>query len=226
MGRLRVRGGGRGRLRDRADGGGQELTRRRSPTCSRPTRSCGICRRTPDRAGHPVRGRPARTGGAGRREPAGPHGVGAQRRRLAALRRPGSAHVPSLTDSDPDAGYGDWVPFAPMTKDQGPFPDREWTTVDGITFRDSDVWTRPLVTANHEFYGRESMRDSDGGRVRERRMRLYRDMRRLAHAVRLGGTHYEVGSEEILRTPRPTRSTPTVFPAGCCWSTRTAGRCG
>ncbi|MEU1128141.1 hypothetical protein ABZ371_32290, partial [Streptomyces sp. NPDC005899] len=111
------------------------------------------------------------------------------------------AHVPSLVDSDPDDAYGDWVPFDPPPDGAGPAVDREWVTVDGIRFRDSDVDTRPLVGADHRFEGRESMPDDGRRRLRERRLRLYRGMRERAHVVGLGGTFHTVGTEETGEDP-------------------------
>ncbi|MFE8008166.1 lonely Cys domain-containing protein [Streptomyces sp. NPDC057418] len=110
-------------------------------------------------------------------------------------------HVPSLVDSDPEDAYGDWVPFDPPPDGSGRSVDREWVTVDGVRFRDSDVDTRPLVGADHRFEGRESMPDDGRRRLRERRLRLYRGMRERAHVLRLGDTYHTVDAEETAPDP-------------------------
>ncbi|WP_143663955.1 lonely Cys domain-containing protein, partial [Streptomyces sp. rh34] len=110
-------------------------------------------------------------------------------------------HVLSLVDSDPDEAYGDWVPFDPPVEGTPPSADREWVTVDGIRFRDSDVDTRPLVGADHRFEGRESMPDDGRRRLRERRLRRWREMRERTHVLRLGDTYHPVAAEETAPDP-------------------------
>ncbi|MYS26331.1 lonely Cys domain-containing protein, partial [Streptomyces sp. SID7804] len=122
------------------------------------------------------------------------------------------APVPALVDADPDDAYGDWVPFDPPADAPAPAVDREWVTVDGVRFRDSDVDTRPLVGADHRFEGRESMPDDGRRRLRERRLRHYRDMRERAHVLRLGDEFHVVGTEET--TPDPEASVYTFHAHG------------
>ncbi|WP_221354057.1 lonely Cys domain-containing protein [Streptomyces beigongshangae] len=113
--------------------------------------------------------------------------------------------VPTLVDADPDDAYGDWVPFDPPAEGtvfpSFPSADREWVTVDGVRFRDSDVDTRPLVGSDHRFEGRESMPDDGRRRLRERRLRRWREMRERTHEVRVGDTYHAVASEEVAPDP-------------------------
>ncbi|MDW4911371.1 lonely Cys domain-containing protein, partial [Streptomyces sp. ADMS] len=113
----------------------------------------------------------------------------------------GDAHVLGLVDHDAALPYGAWVPFDPTPRTAAPFEDREWTDMDGITFRDSEVYTRPLVSQDHERYGRISISDSDSLRRRELRFRKFREMRRLVHLVPVGDDRHHGVSEEI--TPDP-----------------------
>ncbi|WP_230543806.1 lonely Cys domain-containing protein, partial [Streptomyces griseus] len=121
--------------------------------------------------------------------------------------------TPTLVDADPNAAYGDWVPFDPPADGASALPvDREWVTVDGIRFRDSDVDTRPLVGSDHRFEGRESMPDDGRGRLRERRLRRWREMRERTHVVRVGDAYHTVASEEV--TPDPEASVYTFHAHG------------
>ncbi|MGW4240828.1 lonely Cys domain-containing protein [Streptomyces sp. NPDC004749] len=106
-----------------------------------------------------------------------------------------------LMDRDPDAAVGAWVPVPPSSAATGPYVDRAWTALDGTTFRDSDVLTRPLVDENHEWLGRLAVAQEDGLRRRERRFRKYRQMSRLLHRLPAGDERYTASSEEI--TPDP-----------------------
>ncbi|WP_420710354.1 hypothetical protein, partial [Streptomyces sp. NRRL S-15] len=135
-----------------------------------------------------------------------------------------AVHVLSLVDSDPGDAYGDWVPFDPPSHGTGPAPDREWVTVDGVRFRDSDVDTRPLVGADHRFEGRESMPDDGRRRLRERRLRLYRGMRERTHVLRLGDTFHTVGAEETA--PDPEASVYTFHAHGVPGGLKLAGKDG
>ncbi|MFD8803864.1 lonely Cys domain-containing protein, partial [Streptomyces atroolivaceus] len=135
-----------------------------------------------------------------------------------------AVHVLSLVDSDPGDAYGDWVPFDPPSAANGQSVDREWVTVDGIRFRDSDVDTRPLVGADHRFEGRESMPDDGRRRLRERRLRLYRGMRERAHVLRLGDTFHTVGTEETA--PDPEASVYTFHAHGVPGGLKLAGKDG
>ncbi|MGW2539053.1 lonely Cys domain-containing protein, partial [Streptomyces sp. NPDC001499] len=134
------------------------------------------------------------------------------------------ASVPSLVDSDPDDAYGDWVPFDPPSDGSVRAEDREWVTVDGVRFRDSDVETRPLVGADHRFEGRESMPDDGRRRLRERRLRLYRGMRERTHVVRVGDAFHTVGAEETA--PDPEASVYTFHAHGVPGGLKLAGRDG
>ena len=111
----------------------------------------------------------------------------------------GNAHVLALMDRDPDAAVGAWVPVPPSPTS---YVDREWTALDGTKFRDSDVFTRPLVDDNHERFGRMAVPRQDDLRARERRFRLFRQMSWLVHWMPAGAGFQKVdGSEEV--TPDP-----------------------
>ncbi|WP_344285689.1 lonely Cys domain-containing protein, partial [Streptomyces hebeiensis] len=107
-------------------------------------------------------------------------------------------HVPALIDHGPEHPLGAWVPFRP-TKLSVPRVDREWTALDGTTFRDSDVDSRPLVSDRHERFGQ--MSHADGVRDREQKMRSYLHAKKLVHLMPSGGRTALV-SEEV-RTPDP-----------------------
>ncbi|WP_237530817.1 lonely Cys domain-containing protein, partial [Streptomyces sp. SID3212] len=113
----------------------------------------------------------------------------------------GDGHVLGLVDRDADLPYGAWVPFDPTPRTAAPYEDREWTALDGTTFRDSDVYTRPLVSKDHERYGMISVPDRDALRRREQRFKTFREMRRLVHLVPAGGDRHHGESEEV--TPDP-----------------------
>uniref|UniRef100_UPI003C7D18C2 lonely Cys domain-containing protein n=1 Tax=Streptomyces sp. rh45 TaxID=3028726 RepID=UPI003C7D18C2 len=233
LGRGGVRGGGRGRLRRgpvrrrpgaRSAGAGRPPGRRSRAGLAAPRRSGG--------AGEPVRGCAVRAVGAGRGGAAGPQGLGpsGDGRVTGAEGDPGAtttgpdASVPSLVDSDPDDAYGDWVPFDPPSDGSARAEDREWVTVDGVRFRDSDVETRPLVGADHRFEGRESMPDDGRRRLRERRLRLYRGMRERTHVVRVGDAFHTVGAEETA--PDPEASVYTFHAHGVPGGLKLAGKDG
>ncbi|MGW2212996.1 lonely Cys domain-containing protein, partial [Streptomyces sp. NPDC001781] len=112
-----------------------------------------------------------------------------------ALDESGNAHVPVLTDPDPDALVGAWVkvlpPAAPVRHE-----DRTWTALDGTVFRDSDVDTVPLVDENHERFGRLAVGQNEL-RLMERRWRTVRRMRRLAHWTPAGASYQESDSEPV-----------------------------
>ena len=112
----------------------------------------------------------------------------------------GNAHLPVLVDRDEKKPIGLWAPYEPLAETL-PFEDREWTSLDGITFRDSDVDSRPLVSEDHERFGRTSAPDNEGLRASERQFKSYLDMRRLVHTVPVGSGDQDVEIEEI--TPDP-----------------------
>ncbi|MYX76800.1 lonely Cys domain-containing protein, partial [Streptomyces sp. SID3915] len=107
-------------------------------------------------------------------------------------------HVPALIDHGPDQPLGSWVPFHP-TKAVAPLPDRTWTALDGTTFRDSDVASRPLVSDRNERFGR--MSHVDDVRDRERLMRTYLRAKKQVHLM-ASGSRTALISEET-RTPDP-----------------------
>ena len=111
----------------------------------------------------------------------------------------GNAHVLALMDPDPDAPVGAWVSVPPSVGTR--YVDREWTALDGTTFRDSDVLTRPLADESHERFGRVAIAQPDALRRQERRFRRFRQMRRILHRVPAGDDRQTVDSEEI--TPDP-----------------------
>ncbi|MGO4750834.1 lonely Cys domain-containing protein, partial [Streptomyces sp. 2MCAF27] len=109
-------------------------------------------------------------------------------------------HRPVIVDRDANLPYGGWVPFDPPARTV-PFEDREWTALDGTTFRDSDVYSRPLVDENHDRFGRISVPVTDSLRQRERLLRAFPGMRRLVHKTPAGDGYRVVDSEEV--TPDP-----------------------
>ncbi|MDW6059165.1 lonely Cys domain-containing protein [Streptomyces sp. FXJ1.4098] len=111
-------------------------------------------------------------------------------------------HVPALIDHGPDQPIGAWVPFHPTAK-SALFVDREWTALDGTTFRDSDVDSRPVVSDRHERFGR--MSHADDVRDREQRLRSYLHAKKLVHLVPSGGRTALVSEEK--RPP----SDPAVY---------------
>ncbi|WP_435193301.1 lonely Cys domain-containing protein [Streptomyces sp. NRRL F-5630] len=113
----------------------------------------------------------------------------------------GNGHVLVLMDRSPDAAVGAWVPVPPSSAATAPYADREWTALDGTTFRDSDVLTRPLMDDHHEWLGRLAVAEEDGLRRRERRFRTYRRMSRLLHRLPTGDGRYTASTEQI--TPDP-----------------------
>ncbi|WP_234314857.1 lonely Cys domain-containing protein [Streptomyces sp. NRRL F-5135] len=115
--------------------------------------------------------------------------------------RTGNGLVLVLMDRDPKAAIGEWVPVPPSSAATGPYVDRVWTALDGTTFRDSDVFTRPLMDDTHEWLGRLAVAQEDGLRRRERRFRKYRRMSRLLHRLPSGDERYTASTEEI--TPDP-----------------------
>ncbi len=66
------------------------------------------------------------------------------------------------------------------------YEDRQWTSVDGRTFRDSDVATRPLVFDRRERYGRVSVGDDLDQRERMLRGLFHRRQRIHYAATTLG----------------------------------------
>ncbi|MGO4753517.1 lonely Cys domain-containing protein, partial [Streptomyces sp. 2MCAF27] len=110
------------------------------------------------------------------------------------------AHVLALMDRDPDEAVGAWVPFDPPAVTL-PSEDREWTALDGTTFRDSDVETRPLTDDDHERFGRLAVAGDDHLRKREEWLRGFRHLRRLVHYVPAGAGVQQEDSETI--TPDP-----------------------
>ncbi|WP_234340930.1 hypothetical protein, partial [Streptomyces sp. NRRL F-5630] len=71
--------------------------------------------------------------------------------------------------------------------------------MDGTTFRDSDVDSRPLVSDRHERFGQ--MSHADGVRDREEKLRSYLHAKKLVHLMPSGGRTALV-SEEV-RAPDP-----------------------
>ncbi|MGO4753697.1 lonely Cys domain-containing protein, partial [Streptomyces sp. 2MCAF27] len=113
----------------------------------------------------------------------------------------GNAHLPVLVDRAADKPVGVWAPYDPQATTP-PFEDREWTALDGATFRDSDVDTRPLVSSGHtQRIGQISVEDRKELRRSEQWFKSYLDMRRLVHQVPAGSGRQDVGFEEI--TPDP-----------------------
>ena len=109
-------------------------------------------------------------------------------------------HRPVIVDGDANLPFGGWVPFdTPAVR--VPFEDREWTALDGTRFRDSDVYSRPLVGEDHERFGRISVQARDDLRGRERLLKAFSTMRRLVHKTLAGDGYRVVGSEEV--TPDP-----------------------
>ncbi|WP_234340878.1 lonely Cys domain-containing protein [Streptomyces sp. NRRL F-5630] len=113
----------------------------------------------------------------------------------------GNGHVLVLMDRSPDAAVGAWVPVPPSSAATAPYADREWTALDGTTFRDSDVLTRPLMDDHHEWLGRLAVAEEDGLRRRERRFRTYRRMSRLLHRLPAGDGRYTASTEQIAPDP-------------------------
>ncbi|MGW4240859.1 lonely Cys domain-containing protein, partial [Streptomyces sp. NPDC004749] len=112
----------------------------------------------------------------------------------------GNAHVPVLVDRDAKKAFGFWVPYEPQATTL-PSEDREWTSIDGTKFRDSDVDIRPLVSEDHGRFGQISVEDDGERRGFEGRFSRYFSMRRLLHMVPSGSGDQQDGSEEI--TPDP-----------------------
>ncbi|WP_307825443.1 lonely Cys domain-containing protein, partial [Streptomyces sp. MBT55] len=90
------------------------------------------------------------------------------------------ARVPTMTVHDPAGWHGDWVPFDPPAA-PAPYEDRQWTSVDGRTFRDSDVATLPLVFDRRVRHGRVSIGDDLD--LREQRLRGLFHLRQRIHYV-------------------------------------------
>ncbi|MEI5033215.1 lonely Cys domain-containing protein [Streptomyces sp. S1A(2023)] len=86
------------------------------------------------------------------------------------------ARIPTMTVHDPAGWHGDWVPFDPPAV-PAPFEDRQWTSVEGRTFRDSDVATRPLVFDRRVRHGRVSVGDDLDQRERLLRGLFHRRQR-------------------------------------------------
>ncbi|MGW4240852.1 lonely Cys domain-containing protein, partial [Streptomyces sp. NPDC004749] len=112
----------------------------------------------------------------------------------------GTTYVLALIDRDPDAAVGAWMSTPPSATTTS-YTDREWTALDGTKFRDSDVYSRPLVDENSERFGRLAVPLRDGLRRREQRFRIFRQMRRLVFWTPAGTGYQDAGSEEI--TPDP-----------------------
>ncbi|WP_431775189.1 lonely Cys domain-containing protein [Streptomyces cucumeris] len=121
-------------------------------------------------------------------------------------------HTLAMIDRDPEEPVGLWVPFmpsapsapsAPSTSTSTALPgehlDREWTALDGTTFRDSDVATRPLVSTGHERFGRMSL--GEDVRDRERVLRTHLHARKLVHLVASGDRTVLVSEEERPQDP-------------------------
>ncbi|WP_344285878.1 hypothetical protein, partial [Streptomyces hebeiensis] len=112
----------------------------------------------------------------------------------------GNAYVPALFDRAADKAIGLWVPYEPLGTTL-PFVDREWTSLDGVVFRDSDVDLRPLVSEDHERFGQITGRDGESLRRSEQQFKSYLDMRRILHTVPTGTGDQDAEFERI--TPEP-----------------------
>ncbi|WP_344285765.1 lonely Cys domain-containing protein, partial [Streptomyces hebeiensis] len=114
----------------------------------------------------------------------------------------GNAHLPALVDRDEKKAIGLWVPYEPLATTL-PYVDREWTSLDGTKFRDSDVDMRPLVSEDHERYGQISIEDGAGDHLREfeQRFRKFRNMLRLVHKVPAGSGLQDGEIEELTADP-------------------------
>ncbi|WP_239142477.1 lonely Cys domain-containing protein [Streptomyces sp. SID8016] len=108
------------------------------------------------------------------------------------------ARIPTMAVHDTADWHGDWVPFDPPAV-PARYEDRQWTSVDGRTFRDSDVATRPLVFDRRERYGRVSV--GDGLDQRERMLRgLFHRRKRIHYAATTLGDQV-VGTEPYTLDP-------------------------
>ncbi|WP_308370024.1 lonely Cys domain-containing protein [Streptomyces sp. McG3] len=95
------------------------------------------------------------------------------------------ARIPTMTVHDTTGWHGDWVPFDPPAV-PAPYEDRQWTSVEGRTFRDSDVATRPLVFDRRVRHGRVSVGDDLDQRERMLRGLFHRRQRIHYAATTLG----------------------------------------
>ena len=110
-------------------------------------------------------------------------------------------HYPAVIDTDPALPYGDWVPFDPVD-DPEPFRDREWTALDGTRFRDSDVYTQPLVSGDGRRLGRISIADDDRLRGKEEGFRHYPEQDTVMHTVQVGD-RLRISRVELVDRPDP-----------------------
>ncbi|WP_234313532.1 lonely Cys domain-containing protein [Streptomyces globisporus] len=111
------------------------------------------------------------------------------------------ARIPTMTVHDPAGWHGDWVPFDPPAV-SAPFVDRQWTSIEGRTFRDSDVATLPLVFDRRVRYGRVSVADDLD--QRERMLRgLFRRRQRIHYAA--------TGQGDQLVSTEPYTPDPAIY---------------
>ncbi|MEU9380743.1 lonely Cys domain-containing protein, partial [Streptomyces sp. NPDC048279] len=99
------------------------------------------------------------------------HSVGRTRRKAVAL-----------IDRNPGLPLGRWIPSSP----DGPGPvvgDKMVTALDRTVFRDSDIHTRTVITADGQVLGRQFMPDHDHGRLREGDHARLKAMTRIYHLL-------------------------------------------
>ncbi|MEU5977612.1 lonely Cys domain-containing protein [Streptomyces sp. NPDC047315] len=111
----------------------------------------------------------------------------------------GDRYVPALADRVPGATVGSWLPADPAL----PAPseeDREFTSVDGVRLRESEIDARPFSDDQDRQLGRTSVGRTPQARRNEERFRRFRHLRKLVHLTPAAG-RVQDGSEEPISPP-------------------------